>query len=202
MASQVEIVNQALTKIGAARITSMSDPGKSAAVMSAIYDIKRDAELSANPWTFSIKRVQIPASSTAPSFGWAYSYPLPADYLSMVEVGQNFTFYSSDLGPLFTLESDPATGGMAILSDESSPIDVRYVYRVTTPGLFSPLFTEALACRLAAEACEEITQSTSKRELAWEEYRRALRNARRVNAIEQPPQPSPNSSWVRALDNQ
>lgn len=198
MASEVAICNQALVKVGASRITSLSEDSKQARTLSAIYSIKRDAELAANPWTFAIKRAQIPASSTAPAFGWAYAYPLPSDYLALVEVGEDFTFYDSDSGALFAIETD-SNGSLAILTDQTSPLNVRYVYRVTNTGLFNSLFVEALACRLAAEVCEELTQSASKKEALWLEHRRALREARRLNAIEQPPRKNPPTSWERAL---
>jgi hypothetical protein len=198
MASQVQICNQALTKLGAQRITDLVDDTRNARVMNAIYTAKRDAELAANPWTFAIKRARLPASSTAPAFGWARSFPLPTDFLRLVEVGQDYVFYDDDQ-TLFVIESDPATGRPAILTDQASPLNIRYVYRVTNPGLHPALFDEAFACRLAAEACEEITQNLSKREAAWGEHRQALRSARRVNAIEQPPQNNPNGSWVQTL---
>jgi len=197
MASQVEICNQALTKAGAARIVSLLDDAESARVLSAIYNVKLEAELAAQPWTFAIKRVQLPASSTAPVFGWSYQYPLPADYLAMVEVGENYTFYDSDNGALFQIEGSDA--GTVIATDQGSPLNIRYIRRVTTPGLYPALFVEAFACRLAAEICERITQNLSKRQQAWDERKQALRDARRVNAIEQPPRQVPPSSWTRAL---
>ena len=197
MASQVEICNQALVKAGAARIISLSDDTESAGLLSAIYDVKLAAELAAQPWTFAIKRAQIPASSTGPAFGWAYQYPLPADYLAMVEVGEDYVFYESDTGALFQLEG--AATGTVIVTDQGSPLNIRYVRRVTTPGLYPALFVEAFACRLAAEICERLTQNLSKRQQAWEERKQALREARRVNAIEQPPRQIPPSGWVRAL---
>lgn len=193
MASQVEIVNQGLVKLGAARITSIADETKQARTMSAIYDVKRDAELGAHPWSFAIKRDQIPASSTAPSFGWAYAYPLPSDYLSMVEVGEKWVFYETDTGPLFQIEDGK------ILTDEASPLKIRYVRRITNPGLYPAVFVEAFACRLAAEACEDLTQNLSKRDAAWSERKQAIREAKRVNAIEKPPEQLPASSWSRAL---
>lgn len=200
MASTVEICNQALVKVGAERITSLSDDSENAAVLNAIFDVKRDAELAAHPWTFAIKRDSIPASATAPAFGWAYSYPLPSDYLALVEVGEDFTFYDSTTGALFVIESDPATGAPALLTDATSPLDLRYVYRVTNPGRFPAPFVEALACRLAAEICERRTQNLSKRQQAWDEYKLAIRTARRTNAIEQPAKMIPPGSWVRTLD--
>lgn len=198
MTSQVGICNQGLVKLGATRITALTDDTKNARACLAIYDVKRDAELAANPWTFAIKRAEIPASSTAPAFGWGYAYPLPTDFLAMVEVGTDYTFYDTDTGALFSIETD-SNGSLAILTDVSSPLQIRYVSRVTNAGLYPALFVEALACRLAAELCEELTQNLSKREAAWAERKQAVREAKRLNAIEQPPRKNPLGSWERAL---
>jgi len=196
MASTVDICNQALTKLGASRITSLLDDTKQARSLNAIFETKRDAELAAHPWTFAITRAQIPASSTAPAFGWAKAYPLPAGYLALVEVGEDYVFYQSDAGPLFQIE------GGSILTDEASPLRIRYTQRITNSGLLPALFVEALACRLAAEVAEDLTQSLSKRTQAWEEYKQAIRAARKTNAIEQPPRLPPPASWLRALQDQ
>lgn len=198
MASTVQIVNQALTKLGAQRITSLQDDTRNAREMNAIFEIKRDAELAAEPWTFATKRAEIPASSTTPAFGWGFMYPMPADFLRLVEVGEDYVFYSAD-STVFQIESDPDTGRVAILTDQASPLRIRYIYKVTNSGLFPALFVESLACRLAAESCETITQSTSKREAAWAERKQAIREAKRANAIEQPPRRPPDASWSRAM---
>ena len=193
MASTVQICNQALSKVGAARIIDLLDDTKNARILNAIFEVKRDAELAAHPWTFAIKRAKIPALSTAPAFGWLYSYPLPSDFLRLIEVGNETNLYDTDSGARFQVE------GNAILCDEASPLQIRYVYRVTNTGLFSALFVEALACRLAAEIAEELTQNSGKRDMAWAEYKEAIKQARRVNAIEQPPNKQPDLSWVRAM---
>lgn len=190
MASSVQICNQALAKLGAQRITDLLDDTRNARVLNAIYDIKRDAELAAHPWTFAITRAQIPASSTAPSFGWLRRFPLPSDCLRLVEVGEAGADY------------DPAgfeVEGGAILTDNGSPLKIRYVQRVTNSGLYPPLFVESFACRLAGEVAEELTQNLSKRDAAWAERRQAIAEARRTNAIERPPQRSQPTSWERAL---
>lgn len=199
MASKVEIFNRALVKLGASRITDPLDGGKSATTLSALYDVTRDAELAAHPWSFAITRALIPASTTVVP-GYARSFPMPAEYLAMVQVGDSYVFYDASSGerapggPLFEIE------GGAVLTDEPSPLRIRYVQRITNPGLFAPLFVEALACRLAAEGCEAITQSLAKREAAWKERTQAIREAKRCNAIERPPQALPPGSWVRALE--
>ncbi len=194
MSSSVQICNLALTKLGAARITSLQDNTKQARALNAIFEQVRDAELAAHPWSFAIKRAEIPASSTAPAFGWAYAYPLPSDYIKLVQVGDTFAFYDSgDDGALFDVE------GGAVVTDEGSPLQIRYVYRVTNSGLFPALFDQSFACRLAAEVAEELTQNLSKRQQAWEERTQAIREAKRANMIERPPQRVGDLSWVRAL---
>lgn len=198
MASQVEICNAALRKLGAQRITSMTDGTRNAQLLSDLWQMVLDAELAAEPWTFAMKRTQLPASSTAPLFGWNHAYPLPSDYLQLVEIDEDWLFYISDTTPLFTIEAN-ASGNLSILTDQTSPLNVRYIYRVSNPGLFPALFAESLACRLAAEACETITQNLSKRQAAWEGRKEAIRQAKRANAIALPPRNPPDGSWVRAM---
>lgn len=180
-------------KLGAARINSIDDDVKNAREAKAIWAVKRDAELAANPWSFATTRASIPATSTAPAFGFGYAYPLPADYLAMVEVGQFWAMYEpSDGGPWFAIEGDE------ILTDEGSPLRIRYVRRIENAGLFPALFVEALACRLAAELAEPLTQSLQKRQAAWREHAQAVSLARRRNAIERPPQRTVDDSWTIA----
>lgn len=197
MASLVEICNNALTKLGESRIVAITDDTKPARALNAVWDMKRDAELAAHPWTFAIRRAALPAAVDTPEFGWDYQFPLPSDYLRLVEVGENMVLYMGDTTPYFQVEG--ISTGMAILCDETAPLNVRYVSRVEDCGLWSPLFCELMACRLAADLCEELSASDSKRQRALEEHKATLILARRANAIEQPPQPTVETAWVRAM---
>jgi hypothetical protein len=191
VASTVEIYNLALTKIGASRITDPGDEAKGAQSISAVYDITRKNELANHPWTFAMTRAQLPALGAAPTFGWLAAYQLPADFLRMVEVGEYYVLYQQDI-KLFEIE------GRNILCDEASPLKIRYVADIENPGLFSAPFVEAFACKLAAVVAEDITQSPTKREAAEQAYERAIRAARRSNAIQLPPQPTPEDTWTLA----
>lgn len=198
--SQIDICNKALTKIGAARIVALTDEVRQARTLSAIWDMTRDVELAAHPWSFAIKRASIPALSTAPAFGWARAFPLPTDFLRTVEVGEDYTLYlPNESGPYFSIEQAPDGSGTAILCDEASPLNMRYISRVTNPGLFPVLFAEALSCRLAAELALESTDSQGDRKGAWEEYGMAISEARRANAIEKPPQRQVDDAWSLAM---
>ena len=197
MASTIEVANRALTKLGAARITALSDDNKQARAINSCYDVLLDAELRTNRWTFAIKRVELPADADAPLYGFAYSYTLPSDFLRLDLINDMYPDVSLDS----YIGADPAdyqVENNKILTIYSAPLKVRYGARVSDPQQWDALFIEAFACRLAAEICEDLTQSTPKRQLAWNEYQRALSMAKRANAIERPPQQGPDDAWIFA----
>ena len=52
MASQVEICNRALIKLGAGQITSITDNNKQARILSGLWETVRKAELTKRYWNF------------------------------------------------------------------------------------------------------------------------------------------------------
>lgn len=182
--SETLICNRALQKLGAARITSRTENSSEARACNTVYELLRDAELRAHPWNFAGKRVQLAAESTVPSFGKAYQYPLPTDFLKLRE--DDVPTYSRD----WIIE------GKKILTDEGGPLNVRYTKTVTDVTEMDPLFIEALACKMAIEMCEELTQSNSKKESAKDDYKIAIKEARRANAFDRIAQASPEDEWI------
>src|SRR5690606_40618312 len=71
-----------------------------------------------------------------------------------------------------------------------------FPYTTLFRSLFDALFVEAFACRLAAEACETITNSNTKKQAAWAEYGEAIGQARRANAIERPAVAMSDDTWL------
>mgnify|MGYP006976401301 CR=1 FL=1 len=61
---------------------------------------------------------------------------------------------------------------------------------------FDALFAEALASKLAYEACYEVTQSNQRQDVCNNDYRASISDAVKTNAIEKPPQGFPDDSWV------
>lgn len=199
MSDQVEIVNRALTKLGAGRIASISDNNKRAIVMESLWDTVRKSELAKRRWSFSITRAALPASATVPAWGFAKTYPLPADYLSLVQVNDffvdpNFQDYTNEDNSAWKIEN--VDDLPSILTDFTAPLKIRYVKDITDPGLFHSLFVEVFASKLAYEGCEEITNSNAKRQAAMDDYMMALKEGVRNNAIELPPQGYADGSWM------
>jgi hypothetical protein len=195
MASQVEIANRALTKLGAARIISFADDNKQSRSVNSMFNVVRDAELRAHLWSFTIKRDSLPALTTTPAWGYDYEYQLPPDCLRLLEVddiypGPNLDDYRNANTQEFTIE------GRKILTNKDAPLKIRYVSRVADTTQWDATFVEAFACRLAMEMCEDLTQSSSKKESVKDDYNTAIMMAIRANAIELPPQDLPDDSWV------
>nr|WP_175800910.1 hypothetical protein [Burkholderia anthina] len=192
MASQVGIANRALTKLGSARITSLDEDSKAAATLNSMYDDVLDACLREHVWSFAKARAQLAALADAPLFGFGYQYRVPSDFIRLIQIGQFLVYPKTDTRGLFSIESGN------ILTDLQAPLYIRYTKRVTDPNAMDALFREAFACRLAVEACEAITQSSTKRQAAWVEHDRAIAQAIRVNAIERPSQPIGDDTWLES----
>ena len=67
MASEVQICNLALAKIGDQQITSLTENSKAGRLCNLVYEPLRDATLRAHPWNFAITRETLALHSVAPS---------------------------------------------------------------------------------------------------------------------------------------
>ena len=200
--SQISICNRALQINGYQPITSITDGSRGARAMLRAYQPVLLRMLRSKFWNFSILRASLTASATTPAFGPAFYYPLPPDYLMMAPPDQKYgvAFGGFISGPPnvndYQIEQMPGEGGSAIVSDQASPINIRYVSQNITEGLFDASFAEAFACRLAIETCEELTQSASKKQDAGKLFQDAMDEAKQRNAFEQRPMNPPIDSWI------
>lgn len=196
MASNVQIANSALTKIGSARITALTDNVKAAREINAIFELRRDYLLRTHNWSFAMERTMLPALSAAPAWGYTYLYQLPTDCLRVVQVDDMWVVpgmadYTS--GP----DSEPyKITGRRIETDIGAPLKLRYIKRMTDPAQFDAAFVEVFANDLADQVCEALTQSNTKREATRAALRQSLLEAIRSNAIELPPEAIPDDSWI------
>lgn len=194
-ASEVSICNRALQLLGSDTIISLTDDNNRARAMNLAYQPVRDAEQERHRWRFCIKRDSLAALATAPSFGYAYQYQRPNDYLRLIEGGDltsaaDLSDYRTGSSALYSIEGD------RILTDLGAPLNIRYLARIEDTSLFSPSFCEALSARLADDCCERITQSDSKRQLSTAAYKRAIQEAVRANALEVATESQADSEWV------
>jgi hypothetical protein len=189
MASDVEIANRALSKLGDKTIVSLTEDSNSARAINECYVLVRKNEIRRHSWHFAKKRALLAASATAPAFDFSYAYPLPSDCLRVLMPHPESDSVQYDGKVDWKIE------GRSILSDQAGPLKITYLADVTDSEQFDAAFVDTFAARLAAEVSMRLTGSAEKRKLALEEYRMSLLEARRVNAFEQFSIERPMGDW-------
>ena len=184
MASKTTIANRALSKLGQPRVSNIATANtKAARIIDEMYDVVRDAMLTIIPWNFAVRRASLAPDGVAPAWGWTYAYSMPSDFLSLVNIKDE---------PLYEFENKK------IMTDEGTTLYIKYIAQITNTGEFSPLFVEAFAARLAYEACEEVTQSNTKKQILGNDYDAVMDEATRVDAVENQSQLLEADSWLEA----
>lgn len=217
--SAVDIVNRALSKLGDITIRSLDDNTTASRLASITYDFVRRSELSKMVWNFALVRTAITylvdgsGDPIVPAWNYGLTYQLPAGCLRVIQVfgifnGVDLAEYRNEDDREYVLEGDKLLTNMTGNSQDANvqpvggtiptpvPLPILYVSDVTDTSKFHPLFVEALACKLAAEMCERLSQSLSKRQAAEMSYATTMREARFVNAVQNPPQSRPDNTWV------
>lgn len=185
MASEVQIYNRALQRLGAGRVAAVDAESKEARECTAAYEPLRDFLLRSHPWSFAISRIALAADSATPigdsSDTPAYQYSWPADAVRILLPK------SANL--------DWKIEGRKILTDDVAPLYIRYIAKITDPNTMDAAFREALSCLMAHEMCEAITQSNTKKAGLKDDLTFILSEARRTNAIEKPPVEAADGNW-------
>tara|TARA_R110000803_G_scaffold60425_1_gene119672 strand:- start:7654 stop:8256 length:603 start_codon:yes stop_codon:yes gene_type:complete len=167
--SEVQIVNNALVKIGANAIISLTENSEAARAANVIFEQVRDASIRDHIWNFAVTRVELAQNSTAPAFGFAFQYNLPANCLRVLQM--------EDPNMVYKIE------GRKLLTDEGEA-KLLYLARVEDVNLYDPMFVEAFSARLAAELSITLSESNSLYQNMMEMYQRKLQDARSADAQE------------------
>lgn len=184
MASETSICNRALRKIGANRITSLTDPNsKSARACNELYADSRDALLRAHPWNFAMERVALAPMVATPAFGFDNYFQLPADFIRVAHMEDEEIY-------------DYKVEGRKIATDIASVLNLVYIKRVTDTSQFDALFVDALASYLAWQLAETLTQSNTKKAAAKDDFILSLRIAKNADGQEGTSDEIPDTNWI------
>lgn len=179
MATKLSVINTALVALGKEPLQVFDQSARCVAALT-FWDIARDEALRGHPWNFAMKRASLPRLAQAPAFGYVSAYNLPADCLRVCE--------SSD--PDYALEAGQ------ILCNSTGNILLRYIARIEDVTKWDALFAATMASILASYLAYPITQSTSQQELQYKIFQERLREARSVDAQEQPAEEFEESSLI------
>lgn len=111
-------------------------------------------------------------------------YRLPAGFLKMAPQDPKAGSTSALGAPSGRIYDDWNLEGNYLVSSESGPLMVRFAADVTKVQDMDDMFCKGLACAIAAQICEPMTQSGSKLQTIASEYKLFMGEARTVNAIE------------------
>lgn len=144
MATQIDIVNQALSHLGAkANVASIDPPDGSveAGLASRFYLRAQNLALSRHDWSFARKRRALTQTEN-PSSAWGYAYAMPSDCVEPRRILTGGAY--EDDSAAFSVERD------LILSNQSDAVLV-YTGAQSVPDAsrFSQLFVEVVALDLA-----------------------------------------------------
>jgi hypothetical protein len=156
----------------------------------ANWDLIRRTALENGEWNFATERVILAADPTAPIFGPANRFALPADYIRLANVDD------MDLNA-WKIESNPA-GGLWLLSDDDSTLNLKYIADKTDESLYSATFKRACALLAAELLHPSITQSESKRNATAGRAEGMLQAARLKETQDNSPEEWDVDVWLRS----
>lgn len=187
MASQVGIINAALTKIGAKQsVVSLEDGTPAANFGAARYEELRDDLLRDHNWNFAIRRVKLARLSEGPTFEYRFRYQLPDRWLRILNAWDN----AAGRGHL-----NYRTEGNMLLTD-SSDVWCKFVIQVVDPNEMSADFRECLTLKLAIEAAVKLAGSTQLSQLMEARFERRFTKAVSNDSFDTRPTQLPRGSWI------
>lgn len=167
MFTDVEIINLGLSKIASSRISRI-DPATTSLerYVAAGYEHWKRSELTKRRWVFALvddyalAQVEVLEGVEQP-----YKYSLPTDCLRPVR-----------------LKRTEWKQRKRFIYSAYEGLKISFVENVKEVD-FDPMFVEVLACRIALESVEFVTQSNTKKADAEALYTKAVADAGQINAF-------------------
>lgn len=160
MSERIDIVNMALGMIGEDPISSLEDETNTAIQAKIQYIPARDSTLEAHDWTFAVERF-MPAKLTAePIYGASSYFSIPTNIIRVIACDNVSSSALSNTVSINSREQiDWQLEGRNIICNEEV-VYARGIRRVEDEGIFSPLFVQAFAAKLAMLMALNLTASS------------------------------------------
>lgn len=173
MATKLEIINNALLKVGLPLAASLNDADWNATV---VYETVAKQALRSFAWGFATTYAKLTASSTAPAHGFEYSYTMPSSCLRVLDVRAD--------NDLRAPKARFSISGKLIYANVS-PCHVRYIKDVSgSPADWPDDFSDAVSCKIAAEIANLSAQTVSMTPGLLQMYQLSLAQAQAIDSTE------------------
>ncbi|MCF7811453.1 hypothetical protein K9N50_10750 [bacterium] len=171
--SWTSLNNQALAILGADQISNIdTDTTDNAVKCRAVYESVRDELLRSHEWNFAIawaSMAALAADPDNPDFEYNYTLPTAPYCLRVLKIEGNYPF---------------RVEGRKLLTDQSSPVNIKYISRVSNAATLDVSFVSAYVLLLAIRLCVSITASRTLKEDLKKDFAFAILEAQGNNAIE------------------
>jgi hypothetical protein len=160
-ATSLAVCNLALDLLEEDAVTSIESPTtETEAVCARWYPAVRRAVYRKHVWNWALKRAALAPAATAPIFGYGTAYDLPADFIRLVSIGDD---YLMDLKTKYQVE-----GGQLLYGADASTdsLNIRYIFDQVTVTKMDPCFIDVLATELAIRIAKKITGDSSGKIIA------------------------------------
>lgn len=149
--TQTRIYNRVLALLGSVnRSTNIDDGEPWTNTLNELWPTALRELLAAHPWNSAVRRAVL-NQGAAPAWGEGYSYALPADCLRWLPQAKDSA--GDDVAAV--------QEGAALIADNGDNLYIRYIALVEDLTLWAPHMVTALGGRLAMDAAEALTQSSS-----------------------------------------
>jgi len=188
--TKTELINKALTLIGATPITSIDDSTNNARVINRVYDSSLRSILSECCWNFATRRKLLVTSSETLDWydtGLTIIYQKPSDCIRI--------FGTNDADATWKEEGD-------LIMSDTTGLGIKYVYYLDTTSKFPSSFSEALVDRLASDVAFMVLNNKTIAQAFLEKYEKvSLPKARSENAQVGTQQVVKDDAWENAKYN-
>lgn len=172
--SKTLIASQAAYHLGLPGFSNVETESSDAAVIiNNLYDWALDSLLREHTWNFAIKRVTLATEVATPVWGYTKQATLPSDFIREIRINRHRYPYKLENGKLLS---------------NLTTVSIVYVARITNPGLYDPLFAEALALKLAVKSGVALNRDKNAVQQLESAYVRALKKAKQVDSQEGTPE--------------
>jgi len=175
MASWVQICNKSLRRVGNYRIQSLDESNEAARSCKDVYEAVRDTVLARHPWNAALVRTTLAADATAPTWGYERAFTLPSDpYCLRVWRLDEYSHPAAEWKVV----------GRKIHTDESAPLKIEYISRITDPEQLPPFLADLISAEIASEIAFRLSESNTKAETLRTWAEQEMRHARSMDGQE------------------
>jgi hypothetical protein len=193
--TKLALYNQALRMVGEGKLSALTDNRPERHALDSIWDedpIKQTLEEA--QWTFAIRSLEWNYDpAIEPDFGYKYAFTKPSNYVRSAAICSD-EFYSE---PIVSFADENNYWFC-----EYETIYIKYVSDHDQFGrdysLWSELFRNCVATKMAAELAISLTKSQGMTEALEKKHKKYIKEAKSLDAMNQPTRFMPPGNWTRS----